>query len=604
MTDSGAKTVVTKGAEIEPPMFGRFAKVALIVLLAVLLVAAVFAWRTEGAMADLPGLRAGAAGAQSKELVDETPWKTAQTLAALAVSQEEMVLAREAERLADHEVDLTFATALRAAGLKQRTLTGEALALQQKVTQLEALVASDQAAVTAIQSGPGKGSDDDQIAQAQLGLDQDQLTDAKGDLARVDGDDRDEIQQQLTARETEMKKFDATGTTGEVAVVSVKRYRTLAGLLGAYQSQNKRYGLLLEAKAAAESDATKLTAKHGALEAKSAAGSGGAATEDRLSRLKRMGLERQLMSLYDNRIETSHQLAQVYGRWATQVELQHKIVGHLLIVQVIQVLVVLVLSILVSAGVNRWLERGVKDVRKVRTLGWIARLGVQVVALVTLLVMIFGPPSQLSTAVGLVTAGLTVALQDFILAFVGWFILMGKGGIGVGDIVEINGVQGEVIDIGLFRTTLLETGNWASTGHPTGRRVAFNNKFAISGQYFNFRTTGQWMWDEFKVTVPAGEDTAATVARVESVVKAETETDSRQAEREWQQVSRQHGLSQYSAEPGVNARPAGSGIELVVRYVTRATDRFERRNTLAQSVLDALRTEKPELEGQEVGNRR
>jgi small-conductance mechanosensitive channel len=576
-------------------MFGRFAKVSLMVLTAVLVVAVVLAWRTEGAMADLPGLRAGTGRTQSKELVDETPWKTAQTLTALAVSQEELVLAREAERLADHEVDLTFATALRAAGLKQHALTGEALELQQKVTQLEALVASDQAALTAIESGPEKGSDDDQVAQAQLSLDQDQLVDAKGDLARVDGDDREEIQQQLTARETEMKKFDATGTTGEVAVISVKRYRTLAGLLGGYQSQNKRYGLILEAKAAAESDAKKLTAEHNALEARSAAGVGGSAAENRLSRLKRMSLERQLMSLYDNRIATNQQLAQVYGRWAAQVTLQHAIVGHLLIVQVIQVLVVLLLAILVSAGVNRWLEYGVKDVRRVRTLGWIARLGVQVIALVTLLVMIFGPPNQLSTAVGLVTAGLTVALQDFILAFVGWFILMGKSGIGVGDIVEINSVQGEVIDIGLFRTTLLETGNWASTGHPTGRRVAFNNKFAISGQYFNFRTAGQWMWDEFKVTVPAEEDTAATVARVEAVVKAETEADSRQAEREWQMVSRQHGLSQYSAEPAVNVRPAGAGVELVVRYVTRATGRFERRNTLSQTVLDSLRPERPEI---------
>jgi small-conductance mechanosensitive channel len=576
-------------------MFGRFAKVSLAVLTAVMVIAVVFAWRTESAMADLPGLRAGSAG-QSKGLVDETPWKTAQTLTALAVSQEELVLAHEAERLADHEVDLTFATALRAAGLKQRALTGEALALQQKVTQLEALVASDQAAVTAIQSGPEKGSDDDQVAQAQLGLDQDQLTDAKGDLARVDGDDREEIQQQLTARETEMKKFDASGTTGEVAVISVKRYRTLAGLLGGYQSQTKRYGLILEAKAAAENDAKKLTAEHNALEAKSAAGAGGTASEDRLSRLKRMSLERQLMSLYDNRIETSHQLTQVYDRWGAQVMLQHRIVGHLLIVQCIQVLVVLILAILVSASVNRWLEHGVKDVRRVRTLGWIARLGVQVVALVTLLVMIFGPPNQLSTALGLVTAGLTVALQDFILAFVGWFILMGKGGIGVGDIVEINSVQGEVVDIGLFRTTLLETGNWASTGHPTGRRVAFNNKFAISGQYFNFRTSGQWMWDELKVTVPAGEDTGALLERVETLVKKETETDSRQAEKEWRQVSKLHGLSQYSAEPAVNARPAGAGIELVVRYVTRATDRFERRNTLAQAVLDALKADKPELE--------
>ena len=79
---------------------------------------------------------------------------------------------------------------------------------------------------------------------------------------------------------------------------------------------------------------------------------------------------------------------------------------------------------------------------------------------------------------------------------------MGKNGIRVGDWVEINGVGGEVVEIGLFRTAMLETGNWTDKGHPTGRRVTFINSFAIKGQYFNFSTTGQWMWDEIEVTFP------------------------------------------------------------------------------------------------------
>ncbi len=102
--------------------------------------------------------------------------------------------------------------------------------------------------------------------------------------------------------------------------------------------------------------------------------------------------------------------------------------------------------------------------------------------------------------------GLTVVFQDFILAFFGWFVLMGRNGIRVGDWVEINGVGGEVVEIGLFRTALLETGNWTDKGHPTGRRVTFINNFAITGQYFNFSTAGQWMWDEIGVNVPSGED--------------------------------------------------------------------------------------------------
>ena len=109
-------------------------------------------------------------------------------------------------------------------------------------------------------------------------------------------------------------------------------------------------------------------------------------------------------------------------------------------------------------------------------------------------------PRETPTILGLATAAFTIALQDFILAFLGWFVLIGKNGIHVGDWVEINGVGGEVTEVGLFSTTLLETGTIADRGLPTGRRITFMNGFAIRGQYFNFSTTGQWMWDEIHLT--------------------------------------------------------------------------------------------------------
>jgi small-conductance mechanosensitive channel len=194
-----------------------------------------------------------------------------------------------------------------------------------------------------------------------------------------------------------------------------------------------------------------------------------------------------------------------------------------------------------------------------------------------------------------------VALQSFILAFFGWFILMGKNGIHVGDWVEINGVGGEVTEISLFRTTLLETGNWTDMGHPTGRRVTFLNNFAITGQYFNFSTVGQWMWDEIAVSVPASGDTYGTVEVIHRAVIEETEKDTRLAEAEWKHASRQDGLSQFSASPSVNLRPAGAGVDLVVRYVTRASERFEMRNRLYGRVIDALHRPMAELQ---AGNSR
>jgi small-conductance mechanosensitive channel len=569
---------------LKSPLLGSFARTTLLVLLVVFVLGVVVAWRTNDAMADLPFLQQGKGQQARKTLVDETPWKTAQALAALAVSQEELALARQAEHLADHEVDQAFATALREATLKQKTLKGAALDLQQKVAQLTALVAQDQAALASV----AKGGEDEDIAKAQLGLDQDQLSDAKGDLARASGDQRDAIQQELTQRDAEVKKFEASGGVGEVAVIAVSRYRTLAGLIGAWKNQGKRYKLVLEAKAAAQSDAAKLTVQHNVLEAAAGNGTGDAQGADKLAGLKRMALQRELMSMYDDRIATEGQLADVYDRWASQILLQHAIVRHLLVVQTIIVIAILMVGILLSAVARHIAERETTDRRRARTLSWIARLSVQALMLVSILMVVFGSPSQLSTVIGLVTAGLTVALQDFILAFVGWFVLMGQSGIGVGDAVEIDGVQGEVVEIGVFRTTLLETGNWASSGHPTGRRVAFNNKYAISGRYFNFTTSGQWMWDEFTLSVPAGQDVAATMSRVQKVMTEATESDTRAAEAEWKQATRQRGLSQFSADPAVNVRPAGAGAELVVRYVTRAAGRSERRSQLLETVMDSL----------------
>ena len=208
---------------------------------------------TRGAMDHLPFLD-GQGGPGSSGLVDQRPWQTVSSLAAQAVSTEERGFAREAERLADHEVDQAFAMALRQAQMDMEThaLTGPALALQQKMNGLAEQVREDQAAVdgltaqlaAATKSGSAAAeslSDDLDVAKAQLQLDNDELSDASEDLARASGDKRGEIQQELAAREASMKKYDEqVDSGGEPAVVSVKRYGTLAGRIGAWFDQRSR----------------------------------------------------------------------------------------------------------------------------------------------------------------------------------------------------------------------------------------------------------------------------------------------------------------------------------------------------------------------------
>jgi small-conductance mechanosensitive channel len=296
----------------------------------------------------------------------------------------------------------------------------------------------------------------------------------------------------------------------------------------------------------------------------------------------------QMHNIVEDQLETQKQLSAVYAKWLAQVQLQHSIVGHLALQSLSWIAFLVLLSVLLSTGVRTVLDRSHMDRRRLQTLRTIVTLGIQFVALGLVLLFVFGAPSQTPTILGLATAGLTIIFQDFILAFFGWFILMGKNGVRVGDWVEINGVGGEVVEIGLFRTALLETGNWTDKGHPTGRRVTFINKFAIAGQYFNFSTASQWMWDEITVNIPPGADTYKTIDAIHDAVIKETQNDASLAEREWQNSTSQNGLSQFKAAPSVAMRPASSGVDIVVRYVTRAGDRFDMRNRLYQSVIDLL----------------
>jgi small-conductance mechanosensitive channel len=575
---------------------------------ALLVLCLVFSWTTRDSMAHLSFLSGRSSilslADSRKTLVDLRPWQTAEALAPLAVTTEETEFAHEAERLADHEVDQAFAAALRQASAQaqHRNLTGEALALSQRVEQLEQLVKDDQALVnrltpaSASPAGPAKdaaqpsqGDDDLDVAKAQLGLDTDQLADAEQELDRASGDDRAQIQSELAAHEALMRKYDSDAhSSGEVAVLSARRHGTLASRVAAWRSQLDRYALIQQAMRQAQADIASLTAAHNAFEARANAAAPGANPPDRASKLANLterAEQRQLLTICNDRIQTQQRLAAVYGKWSAQVLLQHRTLLHL-ILQSLALIAFILICIILGDALVRWLMANpALDRRQMQTLRSVLQLGVQAVGG---LLVVFGWPQQMSTVLGLATAGLTIAMQDFILAFFGWFVLMGKNGIRIGDWVEIDGVGGEVTEIGLMSTTLLETGDLADRGHPTGRRITFLNNFAIRGKYFNFSTAGQWMWDEIAVTIPVSGDAHEMVERIRKAVREETKDSAAVAEQEWKRGARGDGLSRFSAAPVVNPRPSGSGIEINVRYVTRASERFGVRNRLYQHVIDLL----------------
>ncbi|HYW45665.1 MAG TPA: mechanosensitive ion channel domain-containing protein [Bryobacteraceae bacterium] len=531
--------------------------------------------------------------ASQASLIDQRLLETAQSMAALPETAPEQDLAREALRLTDHELDQAFATALREATAPTVSASGPLAQLNARIAQIRARMAAGQkriAQLTKDAAASDTAADQLELARAQSALDQDELDDARQDLARQGGDEHARLERALQEHEAAQHqaaqpvRFPGpapAGTLGQQA----RAWLELGGLRGQ----------LLAAETQSGSQASTLARAHDTLDhslsGKSGPDAGGDAEAEEtavlVARLQHLSDQRKTLTELDHRIQDCQQVADVYRRWSAIVESRRVGVLHLLLRSLTTVLAILLGVVLLSPVIRRTFAKQA-DRRKGHQLRVMSMLAIQVVAAMLILFVIFGPPTQLATMIGFATAGLTVVLKDFIVAFIGWFALMGKHGIRVGDFVEINGVGGEVIEVGVLRTVLLEMGNWTVKGHPTGRRVAFVNSFAIEGQYFNFSTTGQWLWDELMVTLPAGGDPYQMSQQIREVVERETADDAVEAEQDWQRVTHQYGMRAFSAKPAAELRPSPTGLEVVVRYITRAPERHHVKSRLFERIVELL----------------
>ncbi|HYL74647.1 MAG TPA: mechanosensitive ion channel domain-containing protein, partial [Bryobacteraceae bacterium] len=544
-------------------------------ILTLLLVAAII-----GAylLRDVSPARVAAPKQATASPIDDRLLKTAQQVAALADTAEEQTLAREALRLADHELDQEFAGALRDTASAAPLVTGPLKQLADRVGQLKTQVAREKtrvAKLTKDAAANDAAASQLEVAKAQLALDEDELNDAQEDLSRQGGDKHASIERLLQEHESAHH-----GTAQALKTSLAGQPGTLWQQLESSLALRDQARQLDAARTQSAAKAVKLDREHQTLEAIAnnkavAPAPSGDEEEDSaamLDRLHRLSDRSKTLAELDRRIQDTQQLGDVYKRWSASIESRLRSSLHLLLVSVAIVLAILLAVVIVDRGIRHAFDRQ-KDPRQRRHLRTLATIAVDLIGVVAVLIVVYGPPSQVSTLIGLTTAGLTVALKDFIVAFFGWFVLMGKNGMRVGDWVEIEGVGGEVIEIGMFKTVLLEVGTRTSTGHPTGRRVAFMNKFAIENHYFNFSTTGQWLWDELQMTLPLAGDPYQMALAIRERVEQETTADAAAAEHDWERVTHQYGTGAFTAKPEVDLRPSINGLEVIVRYITRAPQR-------------------------------
>ena len=615
------------------------------------LVAVILTWHWADYRARLRAMRSNLQ--QQESLVDTRALDTAEQLSQLAESRREKAYAQEALRLADYSVDAAFAAAMQDAAQNPAPLTPETRQITERLKAAAAAVAAGQNRIAQlnqqIAKANAKTKDDLQqqlsLAQAQLELDQDELDDAHQDLIRAGGDKQATIQRLRDQHEASLKAAAAQASNISSAntppSIELTKSSSLIAQMEAWMSLNSKQTLLRQAQQNALDRQAKLAVAHDALEknlneekaqkriihkksnvaskavetpkaaeasiapAQSAnapateAAAGTAATSSNegggqdatLSFLKDLTIDQKNLSQLDKRIENEHELAALYGEWINYITLRKRAFMHGTLLAAFWILLIALFVFAANEAAQRFFSDLSPEQRQLQTMRTLFLFAVQALGIILILLVIFGKPNNFATVVALAGAGLTVALKDFIVGFFGWFVLMGKDGIRPGDWVEINGVGGEVLEVGLFHTVLLETGNWIDAAHPTGRKITFVNSFAIEGHYINFSTSGQWLWDEVQVQAPSGSDPYPIAEAIQKIVTEITTTKDNIPSSGIPDVAFPNAKGSASTAPSVNVRLEGSGVTIQVRYLTRASERQEIRARLYRSLIELLRQE-------------
>jgi small-conductance mechanosensitive channel len=554
------------------------------------------------------------------DLVDVTPLKTARGLAALAVTSEEQRFAQEAARVADHEVDLAFADALREAREMTSNQDPKYDELNARIRDAQMALGEDKVQIARLKAKIASAkpaeldSLQDQMAllEAQQAPDEGEFDAAQQDLIQAGGDREGAIQRQREAHEANEDHLAQSPPAPSQGPPVQLAAANLAGQIQAWIWLKNKRASLEAAQRQVQDLGQSLVVQHDAIERhvraeqsqkqetreeatglreKAARGAvSREASAEAVESFKHFSDDQKLLFGLSKQLQDQQELSALYRSWIELTASQQRAALHGVLGSVLWILLIVFLTYIASRLVDRLYSDAAPEKKRLRTLRAVLRFALQAVGVLLIAFVIFGAPNQTPTVLGLAGAGLTVALKDFIVAFFGWFVLMGRNGIRVGDWVEVNGVVGEVVEIGLLRTVLMETGNWTDTGHPTGRKVAFVNSFAIEGHFFNFSTAGQWLWDELQVLIPPGQNPYPLVESIQKLVAEETQASGTLAEKEWK-TSTQNRLQSLSVVPAIHLRPTGAGVEMQVRYVTSAQERYAIRSRMYEKIVGLMHGE-------------
>lgn len=194
--------------------------------------------------------------------------------------------------------------------------------------------------------------------------------------------------------------------------------------------------------------------------------------------------------------------------------------------------------------------------------------------------------TSVATFLGLLSAGLAIALREPVTDMAAWLFLVWRKPFGVGDRIEIADKKGDVIDIRFFKFTILEIGNWTKSDQSTGRVIHIPNHFVLQNSIANYTSDFNFIWNEIEVVVTFESDWRKAKNILNEIVNSHSEDYVADAEQQIRRAKKSYLIQYRNLTPIIYTEVVDIGVKLTIRHLSHARRRRGLNQLIWEDILD------------------
>ncbi|WP_369813752.1 mechanosensitive ion channel family protein [Halolactibacillus sp. JCM 19043] len=255
-----------------------------------------------------------------------------------------------------------------------------------------------------------------------------------------------------------------------------------------------------------------------------------------------------------------------------------------LLAAIVGIIVILIIRSFIEKRLNHYIKDSDSSYRTKKAVGIVGYF------LIVLLISVVYRDrlGSLTVFFGIAGAGITFALQEVIVSFAGWLAILFSDIYKSGDRVQVGGIKGDVIDVGILRTTIMEIGGWVDGDLYNGRIVRIANSFVFKEPVYNYSADFPFLWDEIKIPVRFGSNYNMARQMFTEVANNVVGDYTKEAEEQWDQMVKKYLIEDAQTEPLVLMVANDNWVEFTVRYVVDYKKRLGIKDELFSHILQKV----------------